>query len=75
MCKLNRQVESASSTRGTLVVANLQYSGLIFASLYSMLVFGEYLPLVAWAGMAIIIASAIAATVLRARSPALNVPH
>ncbi|MEB2348640.1 MAG: DMT family transporter [Comamonadaceae bacterium] len=65
----------ASSTRGTLVVANLQYSGLIFASLYSMLVFGEYLPLVAWAGMAIIIASAIAATVLRARSPALNVPH
>ncbi|GAB1386513.1 DMT family transporter [Melaminivora sp.] len=58
---------SASSARGTLVVANLQYSGIIFASLYGMLVFGDDLPLIAWAGMALIIASGIAATALRAR--------
>ncbi|QXL84673.1 DMT family transporter [Comamonas sp. NLF-1-9] len=58
----------ASSSRGTLLVANLQYSGLIFASIYSMLVFGEYLPLIAWLGMALIVLSAIAAGVLRTRS-------
>ena len=55
----------AQSGRGTLLVANLQYSGLIFASIYSMLVFGDYLPLMAWLGMAIIVVSAIAAGWLR----------
>lgn len=58
----------ASSTRGTLLVANLQYSGLIFASVYSMLVFDDYLPLIAWLGMALIVLSAIAAGILRTRS-------
>jgi len=62
----------ASSTRGTLLVANLQYSGLIFASLYSMLVFDDYLPAGAWLGMALIVASAIAAGVLRTRTAPLT---
>ncbi|QEA12040.1 DMT family transporter [Comamonas flocculans] len=62
----------ASSSRGTLLVANLQYSGLIFASLYSMLVFGEYLPLIAWLGMALIVLSAIAAGLLRSRAAATS---
>ncbi len=57
----------STSARGTLLVANLQYSGLIFASIFSMLVFGEYLPLGAWLGMAVIVASAIAAAWLRSR--------
>ncbi len=58
------------SARGTLVVANLQYSGLIFAAIYGITIFGDKLPLIAWAGMGLIVASGIAATVLRASSAA-----
>lgn len=58
---------------GTLMVANLQYSGIVFAALYSLIVFGDNIPLIGWAGMALIIVSAIAATVLRARA-APNAP-
>ncbi len=57
----------APTPRATLVVANLQYAGIIFASLYGMLVFGDELPLVAWGGMGLIVASGISATLLRAR--------
>ena len=57
----------------TLVVANLQYCGIVFAALYSMVVFGEFISLWGWAGMGLIISSAIAATVLRARA-APNAP-
>ena len=53
---------------GTLMVANLQYSGIVFAALYSLVLFGDNIPLSGWAGMALIITSAIAATVLRARA-------
>ncbi|MBS0507862.1 MAG: DMT family transporter [Proteobacteria bacterium] len=58
----------AKSARGTLLVANLQYTGLIFAAAYGITVFGDELPLIAWAGMALIVTSGIAATVLRART-------
>ena len=57
---------SARTPRATLVVASLQYCGIIFASLYGVLVFGDELPLIAWGGMALIVASGIAATLLRA---------
>ena len=53
---------------GTLMVANLQYSGIVFAALYSLVIFGDNIPLTGWAGMALIIVSAVAATVLRARA-------
>lgn len=53
---------------GTLMVANLQYSGIVFSALYGLMLFGDNIPLVGWAGMALIIVSAIAATVLRARA-------
>ncbi len=56
------------SARGTLVVANLQYTGLIFAAIYGVAVFGDELPLIAWAGILLIVGSGIAATVLRART-------
>ena len=56
------------SARGTLVVANLQYTGLIFAAIYGITVFGDELPLIAWAGILLIVGSGIAATVLRART-------
>lgn len=58
----------AYSKGATLVVANLQYSGIVFGALYSLLLFGDRLPLIGWAGMALIVASGIAATVLRARA-------
>lgn len=53
---------------GTLMVANLQYSGIVFAALYSLAIFGDNIPLTGWAGMALIIVSAVTATVLRARA-------
>ena len=53
---------------GTLMVANLQYSGIIFSALYGLVLFGDQIPLLGWAGMGLIAVSAIAATVLRARA-------
>jgi S-adenosylmethionine uptake transporter len=58
---------------GTLMVANLQYAGIVFAALYSLILFGDNIPLTGWAGMALIITSAVSATVLRARA-APNAP-
>jgi S-adenosylmethionine uptake transporter len=58
----------AYSHGATLVVANLQYSGIVFGAIYSLLLFGDDIPLAGWAGMALIVASGIAATVLRARA-------
>jgi len=55
----------AYASGATLVVANLQYSGIVFAALYGLFVFGESMPLIGWAGMLLIIASGIAATILR----------
>ncbi|MDA8446134.1 DMT family transporter [Paracidovorax valerianellae] len=65
---LTRAYASARTSRGTLVVANLQYSGIVFAGLYSVLLFGDDIPLIGWAGMALIVVSGIVATVLRARA-------
>ena len=65
---LTRAYASARTQRGTLVVANLQYSGIVFAGLYSVLLFGDDIPLIGWVGMALIVASGIVATILRARA-------
>jgi S-adenosylmethionine uptake transporter len=53
---------------GTLMVANLQYSGIVFAALYSLTLFGDNIPLMGWVGMALIVVSGLAATALRARA-------
>jgi S-adenosylmethionine uptake transporter len=58
----------AYASGATLVVANLQYFGIAFAGVYSIVVFGDQLPLVGWLGMALIVASGIAATFLRERA-------
>lgn len=58
----------AYASGATMLVANLQYSGIVFAAILGMIVFGDRLPLIAWAGMLVIIASGIAATVLRNRT-------
>ena len=65
---MTRAYTLAKTRSATLVVANLQYSGIVFGAIYSLLLFGERLPLIGWAGMALIMASGIAATVLRARA-------
>jgi S-adenosylmethionine uptake transporter len=58
----------AYASGATMLVANLQYSGIVFAAILGVIVFGDRLPLIAWAGMAVILASGIAATVLRNRA-------
>jgi drug/metabolite transporter (DMT)-like permease len=63
----------AYSHGATLVVANLQYSGIVFSGVYSVLLFDDIIPPLGWAGMALIVASGIGATVLRARA-APNAP-
>ena len=58
----------AYSHGATLVVANLQYTGIVFGAAYSLLLFGEHPAPAGWAGIALICVSGIAATVLRARA-------
>ena len=58
----------AYSRGATLLVANLQYSGIVFAAFYSLLLFGDQIPLIGWAGMGVIVVSGLAATVLRSRA-------
>jgi S-adenosylmethionine uptake transporter len=58
----------AYSRGATMVVANLQYSGIVIAGIFGMVFFGDQLTLVGWAGMALIILSGITATALRARA-------
>ena len=65
---MTRAYSMAKTRSATLVVANLQYSGIVFGAIYSLVLFGDKIPLLGWAGMALIVASGIAATVLRARA-------
>ncbi|MDD2547580.1 MAG: DMT family transporter [Burkholderiaceae bacterium] len=65
---MTRAYASARTQRGTLVVANLQYSGIVFAAFYSVLLFGDQIPPIGWIGMALIVGSGIVATILRTRA-------
>ncbi|WP_295545912.1 DMT family transporter [uncultured Pseudacidovorax sp.] len=65
---LTRAYASAKTQAATLVVANLQYSGIVFAAIYSVLLFGDRIDAAGWAGIALIIGSGVAATVLRQRA-------
>ena len=65
---MTRAYARAGSQSAMLVVANLQYSGLLFAAVYSVVLFGDKITPMGWAGMALIVGSGIAATVLRARA-------
>jgi S-adenosylmethionine uptake transporter len=56
----------AYSQGATLVVASLQYFGIVFGAIFSVTLFGDSIPLSGWVGMALIVSSGIAATVLRA---------
>ena len=65
---MTRAYASAKTQRGTLVVANLQYSGIVFAGIYSVALFGDKIPPIGWIGMVLIVGSGIVATILRARA-------
>lgn len=52
----------------TLVVASMQYSGIVFAALFSLLVFGDKIPALGWAGIAVIVTSGVLATILRSKA-------
>jgi S-adenosylmethionine uptake transporter len=52
----------------TLVVASMQYSGIVFAVIYSLLLFGDHIAPMGWLGIAVIVTSGVLATVLRARA-------
>lgn len=69
LASLGQWCMTRAYSRGhTLVVASLQYSGIVFASLYSLLLFGDRMPLSAWLGIVLIVASGVAATFLRERA-------
>ena len=65
----------AYASGATLVVANLQYMGIVFAGIYSIVIFGDQLPLLGWLGMALIIASGIVATMLRQKAAPQTPPE
>jgi drug/metabolite transporter (DMT)-like permease len=65
---MTRAYASSTTQSGTLLVANLQYSGIVFAAMYSVLLFDDRIDAAGWAGMVLIVASGIGATVLRQRS-------
>ncbi|MBG9388004.1 DMT family transporter [Caenimonas aquaedulcis] len=52
----------------TLVVANLQYSGILFSAAFGYLLFDDRITLMGWSGIALIIASGIVSTIIRIRS-------
>jgi S-adenosylmethionine uptake transporter len=52
----------------TLVVASMQYSGIVFAAIYSLALFGDQIAPIGWAGIAVIVTSGVLATALRARA-------
>jgi S-adenosylmethionine uptake transporter len=51
----------------TMVVANLQYSGIVFSAFFGLFLFGDQIPFIGWTGICVIVLSGIAATALRAR--------
>ena len=51
-----------------LVTANLQYSGIVFSSIWGILIWGDHLSVSGWLGIIIILASGMAATFYHVRS-------
>jgi S-adenosylmethionine uptake transporter len=58
----------AYGTGKTLVVANLQYTGIIFSSVWGMLLWGDRFAWQVWLGMGVILASGLAVTYYNTRS-------
>lgn len=62
----------AYSTGRTLVNASLQYLGIVFSFAYGALLFADKVTWMALAGMVLIVAAGLSATLLRSRNAAAN---
>jgi len=60
----------AYRTGAVLVVANLQYTGIVFSSLWGMVLWHDVFDWHVWLGMAVILVSGVAATFYNTRSTA-----
>lgn len=58
----------AYSKGATLVVASMQYFGIVFAVGFSLVLFGDHIEPMGWAGIAVIVTSGVLATILRSRA-------
>jgi S-adenosylmethionine uptake transporter len=72
VCATSAQVAMTRAYRlgNTLVVANLQYTGIVFSSVWGVLIFSDVFDWHSWAGIAIILISGMAATFYNTRSTA-----
>ena len=52
----------------TLVTANLQYSGIVFSSVWGILIWGDILSWLSWLGIVVILTSGLAATFYNTRN-------
>jgi drug/metabolite transporter (DMT)-like permease len=70
ICATSAQVAMTRAYRlgQTLVVANLQYTGIVFSSIWGVLVFGDVFSWMSWTGIIIILASGVAATFYNTRN-------
>lgn len=70
LCATAAQVAMTRAYRlgSTLVVANLQYTGIVFSSAWGVLVFGDVFDWHSWLGIGIILASGVAATFYNTKS-------
>lgn len=61
-------VTRAFGAGGTLLTANLGYTGIVFSSAWGFLMFGDRIKLTSGIGMAIVVASSVLATLMTARA-------
>jgi drug/metabolite transporter (DMT)-like permease len=71
-CAAQLLMTRAYSTGRTLVIASLQYLGIAFSFGYGVLLFADRVTWMALAGMLLIVAAGLAATLLRSRSTSLD---
>jgi drug/metabolite transporter (DMT)-like permease len=70
ICATSAQIAMTRAYRlgQTLVVANLQYTGIVFSSVWGVLVFGDVFSWHSWAGIGVILLSGVAATFYNTRN-------
>jgi len=68
-------ITAAYGHGATLGVATLQYLGILFGFVFGVLVFDDPVTLMAVAGMALIVAAGVAATLLRGPPQARDAPR
>ncbi|OEZ62669.1 DMT family transporter [Duganella sp. HH105] len=70
ICATSAQIAMTRAYRlgQTLVVANLQYTGIVFSSVWGVLVFGDVFSWHSWVGIGVILVSGVAATFYNTRN-------